>query len=113
MPDNEERRRNAVRLEPKYEDMITQMHTILTDENMGICKVVKDLHISVHGDDRVPGLRPRMDRLEPMVHKTHTAIYGNGWWGLKMQSILIWAAVALLGTDNIMVQKLVAKWWGR
>ena len=38
-------------------------------------------------------------------------IYGNGFPGLKMQTVLIWTAVALLGTDNRFVKMLVAAWW--
>ena len=106
-----DRRQNPVRLEPKYEDMLTQIHTLLTDENMGLCITVKEIKNTVHGDDKTPGLRARMDAVEPIALRCHAAVFENGWMGLRLQILLVWIAVLLLGTDNPLAQKIIARWW--
>ena len=59
---------------------VNETHTLLTNKDIGVIHIVKR-----HG----------------------RTLYGNGWPGLKTQTILLWIALGLLGSDNTLVRKFI------
>lgn len=100
-----------MKLEPRAEQMLTQIHTILTDEHVGLCVQVKQIHVGFYGDNNTKGLKARVDAVEPLAKEAHRAVYGGGWKSLRFQILLVWLAVMVLGTDNPFVKRLVDWWW--
>ena len=77
---NGEERRKSIVLDGDAKNMIIEMHTILTDKDMGICK---------------------------QVSKLNSAVYGNGKIGLKTHAVILYLILFILGSESPIIGKLI------